>query len=452
MRRSEQRESEIAQLVEQGTRSADRGQSRVGEHSGLRRKPTERDTPGSSQNLSRDAYEKSAFQETHLNGTTSQWTSHRPRTEPHRRSTSYMSNPADRMGWNQHTKSAGTPRQETFTTNRSMSTSGSQRSLDVHPDLGNEYIRNRESPLANVLSLDRLQASEPLERRTASLHTRRQSMPVSSRSMLNSGDKSINFHTQNLYGALQHAENGPNSQSPVLESLGHTARLADTLNQGLRQAIRASLEVRMSLTLSPSIESVEHLLDTLNMDLSQLLKQSDDHVRSLTDTLIAFDRDQRAERRSHTWRYASPPHTALSNTSVGNNSIHEYGYTPSPIPRSSTHGTPQRNDALGLPSIKRPTFSMYEPMQALHSVAGPTKQRQSVSNRPARTSPWTTPIHSRLPRSSAQRDTSHSIDSPTSSLMPRSPSFSPQSTWQELQNPTSSSLHDATEEMSSNLR
>ncbi|WFD00468.1 hypothetical protein MYAM1_003217 [Malassezia yamatoensis] len=453
MRRSEQRESEIAQLVEEGTRpSDDGGQSHMGKRSVSGRKFTDRNTLKSSQDIARDAYEKSAVEETHLNETTRRWTSPRLRTEPHRRSASYMSSAVDPMGWNQFNKHSGARRQETSPTNRSMSTSGSRRSLDVHPDLGNEYIQNRESPLANHLSFDRPQPSEPLEKRSASLHTRRQSMPGSSRNMLYSDNQSTDLHTQNLYAALQHAEKGPNSESPILDSLGHTARLADTLNQGLRQAIRASLEARMSLTLSPSLESMEYLLDTLNMDLSQLLKQSDDHVRSLTDTLMAFDRDQRPVRRSHTWRYTSPPQTALSDTSVGNSSIPEYGQTPSPIPRSSMRGTPQRSDALGLHSIKRPTFSMYEPMQALDNIAAQTKQRHSVSDRPARTSPWTTPIHSRHPRPITQRGTPHSIDSRPLSLVPSSPSLWPQSTLKQSQSPTSP-LHDVvTEEIRPNLR
>ena len=92
----------------------------------------------------------------------------------------------------------------------------------------------------------------------------------------------------------RHCDAAPSDSSEFLRQMLAAAELADRVNQGLRHTIRHTLDVRMSRVLQPG--GVPPSDQELDEELSELLKHSDDHVRSMTEVLILAMREQRAAR------------------------------------------------------------------------------------------------------------------------------------------------------------
>lgn len=110
-------------------------------------------------------------------------------------------------------------------------------------------------------------------------------------------------HTRNMHKALDLFRNQTLAQDELTLHLEESVELAAMLNQGLRSAIHRALDLQMSNALRMQEQTTPTSLDA---DLSELLKYSDDHVRRLTDTLIVLTRRcSHNPRRSTSFRHSS---------------------------------------------------------------------------------------------------------------------------------------------------
>lgn len=110
-------------------------------------------------------------------------------------------------------------------------------------------------------------------------------------------------HTRNMHQALDLFRNQTLAQDELTMHLEESVELAAMLNQGLRNAIHRALDMQMSNALRMQEQTTPASLDA---DLSELLKYSDDHVRRLTDTLIVLARRRSPNpRRSTSFRHST---------------------------------------------------------------------------------------------------------------------------------------------------
>lgn len=214
------------------------------------------------------------------------------------------------------------------------------------PDFGDEYVSRDFDSSFQSLSLRRssslrarLPASESIDsvhaRPTAAYARTRTSTPARARDTRNGAlstrdtslfprssslygtprltlpSEAASPHTRNLHMALEqgrrHCDAAPSDSSEFLRQMLAAAELADRVNQGLRHTIRHTLDVRMSRVLQPG--GVPPSDQELDEELSELLKHSDDHVRSMTEVLILAMREQRAARPRRAEDALVPPRT-----------------------------------------------------------------------------------------------------------------------------------------------
>lgn len=302
MRRSEQHESEIARLVGEGARVAETDtthmdESREGNESPSvtakhwRKSRSVEPSPNRAR-ISGAADGRQLSDSTSTSTRYSRYTNDIMSSTPsNQRSSLYtMTSPAKNRATSNEADESGEVRNFRYD----------------HPDFGDEYLQDDAARRIAALSL-RSPARTPRSERsvTAPASTRRQ------RGMAPVEQEPMDPHTQNLRLALDQLERIPHISPDLVQQLGEAARLAEAVNHGLRHTIRESLEVQMSLALRPTNDPTEGLVSTVDMNLSELLKHSDDHVRSLTDTLITLGREQRELRRSEPARFASPQRAAL---------------------------------------------------------------------------------------------------------------------------------------------
>ena len=395
MRRSEQHESEIARLADKITRAIDADAS------------TARERKDGSESPSVAAKYRRARRSMDAGGDIPA-----PRvaptsaTEPpHAAPPREASAPASTTPSRRRTSSYAfrtTPNTRTTPVHHPRASMESRQSTDAQPDFGDEYMHADISHRLASMSMRNLaqtpqahrSATAPAQlRRSMSHHSTPESAPLEP-------------HTRNLRLALEQLERTSEPASELVQQLGAAVRLAEEVNNGLRRTIRASLEVRMSLALQPAYEPMEGLVDTLDTNLSDLLKHSDDHVRSLTDTLIALGKEERALRRQETARMLSPPRASMSAREmqpVGSPRYASNAY-PSPSPRQAS--------AVHLP---------FQPGDGVPYVR-PEPSSRSTAFYATRHTPLSTPSLSRFGRSVSQHE-ALSTTSPTTPLPPTSPAW-----------------------------
>lgn len=201
------------------------------------------------------------------------------------------------------------------------------------PDLGDEYIHRRTSSRRVPFSMPskshylipssdlKMPRSMSMNTLTAHLNDTRPISPGSysaqhhnhsfiprSRTQNNLQQESLNNesqHTHNIRVALEQCRklrertNGtPNATTELVEQLETTAHLADTLNQRLHIVVHARLDERMKSEWVPDYPSGSMSTCKQDVELSTLLRYSDDLVRSLTDSILLILRDQRMPQRS----------------------------------------------------------------------------------------------------------------------------------------------------------
>lgn len=281
MRRSERHEADIAALAADVRESADRARAHSSESSVL-------DSPSV------------AARQWRAHRSTSEATSGRSPIEARRPVQTPLRahlSPSARMPWSQGSARVASPRSGSATRMHSL-----RSAAQTPADLGEEYVHSATRRM-QTLALERAATPQSTRRVTApaSMSPRRpepEALPPTPQ-------------TANLHLALEQWNRvAPTSAlSPeVCDKLAAAVDLAETVNLGLRRTIQNSLEVRMSLALQPSHEPEENMVDTLDVNLSELLKYSNDHVRSLTDTLILLTREERERTRAHArTQPTSPP-------------------------------------------------------------------------------------------------------------------------------------------------
>lgn len=395
MRRSEQHESEIARLADKITRAIDADTSRALEHKDGSESPSvaakyrraRRSMDAGGDIPAPRVPPASAAEPTYTAPVLREAVSPPSSTPARRRTSSY----AQRIAPDTRTTPGHLPR----------ASIESRRSTDGQPDFGDEYLH---ADLSHRLASTSMQsiARPPQAPRsaTAPAQLRRSTSHRSSPT-----PAPVEPHTRNLRLALEQLERTTDPTSELAQQLGTAVCLAEEVNNGLRQTIRASLEVRMSLALQPAYEPMEGLVDTLDTNLSDLLKYSDDHVRSLTDTLIALGKEERALRRQEAARMMSPPRATVNARDM----------LPAGSPRyaSSVHPSPSPRQSSAAALSQMGDGAMY---------SRPEPPMRSTPFYAARPTPLSTPSLSRVRRSVSQHD-ALSTKSPMTPLPLTSPAW-----------------------------
>lgn len=243
--------------------------------------------------------------------------------------------------------------------------SASARSREPVPDIGEEYMRPHSRTHLR-------QSSQRIITRE-----RAPSTPRLARSQSMAHEPSMSAHIRNLQQALDLFRQNSvlhETDHDVLPCMEESVELAVSLNGGLRQTIHRVLDVQMASALHMRQESV----DSLDGELSELLKYSDDHVRRLTDTLIALTR-----RRNPTARKSATPQLrSLSRTSIPRSSMraNDFRYDDAPmsarefarVPETPTHrGALQAREALSAlrSEAKNMVNANYETYSSVESIA-----------------------------------------------------------------------------------
>lgn len=251
--------------------------------------------------------------------------------------------------------------------------SASARSREPVPDIGEEYMRppSRAHPrqsLQRIISRERAPSTPRLARSQSIAH-----------------EPSMSAHIRNLQQALDLFRQNSMLQetdNDVLPCMEESVELAVSLNGGLRQAIHRVLDVQMASALNMRQESV----DSLDSELSELLKYSDDHVRRLTDTLIALTRRRNASAR----KSATPQLRSLSRTSIPKSSTrtHDFRYDDAPmsarefagVPETPTHrGALRAREALS--ALRSEATNMANTNYEAYSSVGSVSERDASIRR-----------------------------------------------------------------------
>ncbi|PKI84860.1 hypothetical protein MVES_000808 [Malassezia vespertilionis] len=197
------------------------------------------------------------------------------------------------------------------------------------PDFGDEYTRKFDRRM-HALSLRPTHGEEggvaPSRSPSTPMHSRRTVYPGSAPRALRHGTPRVDRnedapHLGNLELALQQfhqcAPRIPNAQALVTPALctqmDCAVNAAQAVNRGLRHAISTSLETRMSFALRPGYDAMDQLAAAFDSALGSVLRDSDDQIRCLTDTLIVITGEERQRQRHAGREPHSPRHLVPAN-------------------------------------------------------------------------------------------------------------------------------------------
>ncbi|WFD34572.1 hypothetical protein MCUN1_001413 [Malassezia cuniculi] len=168
-------------------------------------------------------------------------------------------------------------------------------------DFGDEYVH----------ASSRLRPRPSLRGLSSAARQHAPSTPRLARSQSMTYDPPESAHTHNFYQALDLFRQQATQQELDADLVSHmvdAAELAATLNYGLRRAIHGALDMQMANVLrmheSPA---------ALDAELSELLKYSDDHIRRMTDVLIALSRRRMQSPKRST---SAMRHRSISRTNI----------------------------------------------------------------------------------------------------------------------------------------